>query len=86
MAKEIVYVNADKKNRAEMIVANKVTQEISEETLAKWHAKIKEAKIEKTEDKVKFVYEGLGGLIGNSPEGEKHLAKLEEKKKEAKSR
>ena len=44
MAKEeTIYVNLDKKSRAEAIVAGKETQEISVDTIVKWAEKIKAA-------------------------------------------
>ena len=76
---EVIYVNQDKKNRAELIVAGKTNGEVGVDTIAWWAAKIK---AEKPENAVQFVYEGLGGLIGNSPEGKAVAARQEAAKKE----
>jgi ATP-dependent 26S proteasome regulatory subunit len=62
---DINYVNADKLKRAQDIVGNKDNPELSQAMRADWLAKIAAAKVD---DPVKFVYEGLGGLIGGTPE------------------
>lgn len=75
-----MFVNEDKHKRAQLIVAGKESPEIGAETIAKWAAKIAEAK---PKDPVQFVYEGLGGVVAGSPE-HKEILRKQAKAKEAK--
>jgi len=83
MAKDILYINNDKKLRAEVIVSGKANAEISADTIAWWKAK---TKAEKPEDEVRFVYEALGGLIRTHEEQEVFEKKVEEMKKKTKKK
>ena len=86
MAKqEIVYVNEDKRKRAEEIVGflnGKPTKDDGEEERKQRFAAIMASeKIDsKSEGAVQFVYEKLGGLIRTVHEQEKFEAKVEQMK------